>query len=83
MAINVSVECNGKLLPGIILLTQQRYYHWGTRLIAMKRFCICSLLSHLNVVTFFPLTGGCSEGLDALRFSLKQVCPDGVLRDAF
>ena len=73
MAINVSVQYNDGLLPGIILLTQQCYYHRGTRSNATKRFCICSLLSHLNVLTFFPLTGGCSEGLDAFRFSLKQV----------
>ena len=62
MAINVSVQYNGGLLPGIILLPQC-YYHRGTRLNAMKRFCICSLRYHLNVLTFFPLTGGCSEGL--------------------
>ena len=42
MAINVSVKHNGEFLPGIILATQC-YYHWGTRLNAMKRFCICSL----------------------------------------
>ena len=43
MAINVSVQYNGGLLPDIILLTQG-YYHRGTRLNAMKRlFCICSL----------------------------------------
>ena len=42
MAINVSVQYNGGLLPDIILLTQC-YYHWGTSLNAMKRFCICSL----------------------------------------
>ena len=47
MAINVSVQYNGGLLPDIILLTQC-YYHRGTRLNAMKRFCICSLLSHLT-----------------------------------
>ena len=29
-------------------------------------------LSHLNVLTFPPLTGGCSEGLDAFRFLLKK-----------
>ena len=29
-------------LPGIILLTEC-YYHRGTRLNAMKRFCVCSL----------------------------------------
>ena len=62
MAINVSLQYNGGLLPGIILLPQC-YYHRGTRLNAMKRFCICSLRSHLNVLTFSPLTGGCSEGL--------------------
>ena len=57
MAINVSVQFNDELLPGIILLPQC-YYHRGTRINAMKRFCICSLRSHLNVLTFFPLTGG-------------------------
>ena len=40
MAINVvSVQYNGGLLPDIILLTQC-YFHRGTRLNAMKRFCI-------------------------------------------
>ena len=34
----------------------------------MRSFFICSLWSHLNVLTFSPLTGGCSEGLDAFRF---------------
>ena len=38
----------------------------------MKRFCICSLRSHLNVSTFSPLTRGYSEGLDAFRFFFKQ-----------
>ena len=42
MAINVSVQYNGGLLPDIILLTQC-YFHRGTRLYAMKRFRICSL----------------------------------------
>ena len=37
MAINVSVQYNGGLLPDIILLTQC-YYDSGTRLNAMKRF---------------------------------------------
>ena len=67
MAINVSVQYNGGLLPDIILLTQC-YFHRGTRLNAIKRFCIliCSLLFNLNVLTFFSsLTGGCSEGLGA------------------
>ena len=44
MAINVSVQYNGGLLPDIILLTQCYYYHnSGTRLNTMKMFCICSL----------------------------------------
>ena len=42
MAINVSVQYNGGLLPDIILLTQC-YYHRGTYLNAIKRFCIRSL----------------------------------------
>ena len=42
MAIYVSVQYNGGLLPDIILLTQC-YYHRGTRLNAMERFCLCSL----------------------------------------
>ena len=53
MASNVSVQYNGGFLPDIILLTQY-YYHGGTRLNAMKRFCIFSYRSHLNVLTFFP-----------------------------
>ena len=72
MAINVSVQYNGGLLPGILLL-HQCYYHRGTRLNATKRFCICSLRSHLSVLTFFPLTGGCSEGLGAFIFFFKQL----------
>ena len=41
MAINVSVQYDGGFLPDIILLTQC-YYHRGTLLNAMKRFCIFS-----------------------------------------
>ena len=33
---------NGGFLPGVILLTQC-YYHGGTRLNVIRRFCICSL----------------------------------------
>ena len=43
MAINVSVQYNAGLLPDIKILLTQCYYHRGTRLNAMKRFCICSL----------------------------------------
>ena len=41
MAINVSVQYYCGLLPDMILLTQC-YCHRGTRLNAMKRFCLCS-----------------------------------------
>ena len=59
MAINVSVQYNGGFLPNIILLAQC-YYHRGTRLNAMKRFC------------FRPLCGNTFiEGIDAFRFFFK------------
>ena len=44
IAINVSVQYNGGLVPDIILLTQCYYHNRGTRLNAMKRFCIISSL---------------------------------------
>ena len=71
MVTNVSVQYNGGLLPDVILLTLC-YYHLGTHLNATKRFCICSLLSYLNVLTFFPLTGGCSEGMGAFRLFFEH-----------
>ena len=60
MAINGSIKYNGGPLPDIILLTQC-YLHRGTRLNAMKKFCICSLRSHLNVFL-------CTEGLGVFRY---------------
>ena len=77
MAINVSVPYYGGFLPNIILLTLC-YYNRGTRLYAVKSFCVCSLCSnltnYLNVLTIFPpdwVVGRCSEGLDAFRFFFK------------
>ena len=59
MAINVSVQYNGGLLPDIILLTQC-YFHRGTRLNAMKKFYICSRdRTHVPTcqkVTWLPLS---------------------------
>ena len=72
MAINVSVQYNGGLLPGIILLPQC-YYHRGTRLNAMKRFCVYSLRSHLNVLTFFPLTGDAQKVFFPFILDIKFV----------
>ena len=73
MAINVSVQYSGGVLPDIIILLTQCYYPRGTRLNTMKRFCLCSLCFHLNVLTSPPLTGGCSEGLDMLNCFLKHM----------
>ena len=40
---------------------------------AMKSFHLCSLCSHLNVLTFpVLLSRGCSEGLDAFIFFFKH-----------
>ena len=36
-------------------------------------FRLCNLCSHLNVLTFFPLTGGCSEGLNTFRCFVKYI----------
>ena len=60
-----------KWVPFRFILLTQCYYHRGTRLNDMKKFCVCSLWSALNVLTCFPLTGGCSESLDAFRFFFK------------
>ena len=62
MAINVSVQYNGGLLPNIIQLTQC-YYHRGTRLNAMKRFVFAAyffppdwgMLRRSRRVLFFSL----------------------------
>ena len=65
MAINLSVQYNGGLLPDIILLTQC-YFHRGTRLNGMKRFlCAAFLVPPKRFDIFSPLIGGCSEGLGA------------------
>ena len=72
MVINVSVQYNGGLLLGIILLPQC-YYHRGTRLNAKKEVLYLQPTIPLNVLTFPPLTGGCSEGLGAFIFFFKQL----------
>ena len=46
MAINISVQYNGGLLPDVILLTRG-YYHRGDRLSTM---CVC--------VCFLPIRSG-------------------------
>ena len=71
MAIYVSVQYNGGLLPDIILLTQC-YYHWGTRLNAMKMFCLLQPMIPPKRCDMFSACVGCSEGLDAFRFFFKH-----------
>ena len=46
MAINLSVQYDGGLLPDIILLTQG-FYRRGTRLNAMKKFCLYGLCNSI------------------------------------
>ena len=70
VAINVSVQYNDGLLSDIILWTQCHYHNRRIRLNAVKRFCLCSLLSHLSLLIIFRM--GCSEGLDAFAFFLKK-----------
>ena len=72
MAIDISVQHNGGFLPGIILLIQW-FYHEGN---LFK--CHEEVLSLQPIIPptkrfdiFFPLTGRCSEGPDAFRFSFK------------
>ena len=38
----------------------------------MQFFVFAAYDPHLNVLTFPPLTGGCSEGLDAFRFFFQR-----------
>lgn len=40
---------------------------------SMKRFCFYSLCSHLNVLTFFSLSGGCPEGLNAFSLVFRYI----------
>ena len=62
MAINVNVQYNnGGFLPDIILLTQC-YLHRGTCLNAMVLY-LQPLIPPKRFDIFFPMTGGCSEGL--------------------
>ena len=78
MAINAakcySITTNGGFLPGIILLTQC-YYHRGTNPFKYhEEDLYLQPMTPPNNKCFdiFPLTGGCSEGLDAFKFFFKH-----------
>ena len=64
MAINLSVQYKGGLLPGIILLTQC-YYHIIGKLIRGFVFSAYDPTYLLNVLTFFPPDWGMLRGLGA------------------
>ena len=68
MAINViSVQYNGGLLPDIILLTQGYYQSVGNPFKCDEEdvLYLQPMIPPINVLTFFPQTGGCPEGLGA------------------
>ena len=74
MAINVSVQYNGGLLPDILLVSLC-YCHRGTRLNTIKRLCLSSLYSHvLNVLTIFhPVWGMLLRRFTCVQISFKLV----------
>ena len=77
MAINVSVQYDGGFILDIVMLTLC-YYHRGTPLNALKRFCLCSPCPHLNVLTFPPpCLGDAQKVLDALRFFKQHLRVNG------
>ena len=83
MAINnVSVQCNGELLPGIILLPQC-YYHRGTRLNAIKRFCILQPTIPPKRFDIFPPDGGRFRRSSSHPFwtSSSLDVPTGVIQE--
>ena len=56
MEINVSVQYNnGGLLPDIILSTRCTIITLGNPFDTMKRFCLYSQCSHLNLLDTLPL----------------------------
>ena len=58
-------------------------YAWGAQLNPTKRCCPYSLLTFhlLNVLTVCPPDCGCSEGLDAFRFSRAMRGAEGTTWD--
>ena len=67
MAINVNVRYNGGFLPDIILLTQcYLLFPSGNPFICPEEVLyLRPLIPPKRFAIFFPLTGGCSEGLGA------------------
>ena len=71
-AVNVSVQHNGGFLPGIILLTQCHNHRGEPFTCHEEVLFLQPMIPPKRFDIFFPLTEGCSEGLDAFRFFFKQ-----------
>ena len=65
MAINASVKYNGGLLPDIILLTQMLLPSGNPFKRHEEVLYLQPLIPPKHFDIFFPLTGGCSDGLGA------------------
>ena len=74
MAINVSVQYNGGLLPDIILLLTQSMLSPSENPFKCHEevLYLQPLIPPERFDIFSPLTGGCSEGLGAFRFFFQQ-----------
>ena len=72
MAISVSVQYNCGLLLDIILSTQC-YFHRRTRLNTTRSFLFAAFIPPKRFDVFSPLTGGCSEGLGALKYMVSTL----------
>ena len=71
MAINVRVQHNGGFLPDIKIIDPMLLLS-GNPLKCHKEVLSLQPMIPLNVLTFSPLTRGCSEGLDAFKFFFKR-----------
>ena len=72
MAIDVSVQYNGVLLPDILLLLTQCYYHRGIHLKCHEDvLSLQPMIPPTKRFDIFPLRGMPTEGLDAFRFFFK------------
>ena len=65
MAINVSVQHNGGLLPDIILLDHMLFPSGNPFKCHEEALYLQPLIPPKRFDVFSPLTGGCSEGLGA------------------
>ena len=66
-AVNVSVQCNGGLLPDIIYTVDPMLFPSGNPFTCHEEVLYLQPLTppkRFNI--FFPLTGGCSEGVGAI-----------------